>query len=97
MIFSTYEQPKWLEKVLWGFESQTHRDFEVVIVDDGSEKCRILNKAIAQSAGGCARPRRKNAAGIAANRAIRDEVAAKKLTRAVRGADQYLAAAAAPA
>jgi hypothetical protein len=31
----------------------------------------------------------KNAAGIAANRAIRDEVAAKKLTRASKGLDQY--------
>jgi glycosyltransferase involved in cell wall biosynthesis len=80
VIFSTYEQPKWLEKVLWGFESQTFRDFEVLVADDGSSeptreviermrtqvryrvthvwqahdgfgKCRILNKAIAQAAG----------------------------------------------
>ena len=80
VIFSTYEQPKWLEKVLWGFEAQTFRDFEVLIADDGSGpatrevidrvrrevtysivhvfqphdgfgKCRILNKAIAQATG----------------------------------------------
>src|SRR5262245_85520 len=36
VIISTYNNPKWLEKVLWGYESQTHRDFEVVIADDGS-------------------------------------------------------------
>lgn len=80
VIFSTYEQPAWLEKVLWGFEAQTYRDFEVVIADDGSSaptqeliarlaqklrypithvrqphegfgKCRILNKAIAKATG----------------------------------------------
>lgn len=80
VIFSTYEQPAWLEKVLWGFEAQTHRDFEVLVADDGSSaptqavierlrgelrypivhvyqphdgfgKCRILNKAIAQATG----------------------------------------------
>lgn len=80
VIFSTYEQPRWLEKVLWGFETQTFRDFEVLIADDGSGpatreviervrrevtydishvfqphegfgKCRILNKAIAQATG----------------------------------------------
>lgn len=80
VIFTTFNQPAWLEKVLWGFETQTHRDFEVLIADDGSDsptqeviermraqvgfeirhvfqphdgfgKCRILNKAIAQSAG----------------------------------------------
>ncbi len=36
VIFTTYNQPKWLEKVLWGFESQTHKNFEVIIADDGS-------------------------------------------------------------
>lgn len=80
VIFSTYEQPAWLEKVLWGFETQTYRDFEVLIADDGSSaptleviervgkavrypithvqqphegfgKCRILNKAIAKATG----------------------------------------------
>jgi len=36
VIFTTYNQPKWLEKVLWGYECQTHKNFEVVIADDGS-------------------------------------------------------------
>jgi glycosyltransferase involved in cell wall biosynthesis len=36
VIFTTYNQPSALEKVLWGFASQTHRDFELVIADDGS-------------------------------------------------------------
>jgi glycosyltransferase involved in cell wall biosynthesis len=37
VIFTTYNQPVWLEKVLWGFEVQTFRDFEVIIADDGSD------------------------------------------------------------
>jgi glycosyltransferase involved in cell wall biosynthesis len=36
VIISTYNSPAWLEKVLWGYECQTHKDFEVVIADDGS-------------------------------------------------------------
>ena len=36
IILSTYNQPDWLEKVLWGYTVQTHRDFEIVIADDGS-------------------------------------------------------------
>ncbi|MGD8884677.1 MAG: glycosyltransferase family 2 protein [Gammaproteobacteria bacterium] len=36
VIFTTYNHPKWLEKVLWGFSVQTFRDFEIVIADDGS-------------------------------------------------------------
>ncbi len=36
VILSTYNSPDWLEKVLWGYACQTHRDFEVVIADDGS-------------------------------------------------------------
>ena len=80
VIFSTYNAPRWLEKVLWGFAHQTVSDFEIVIADDGSaqetadlidrikgkiaipirhvwqpdegfQKCRILNKAIAASTG----------------------------------------------
>ncbi|MGF1644541.1 MAG: glycosyltransferase family 2 protein [Thiotrichales bacterium] len=37
VILSTYNSPKWLEKVLWGYAQQTHREFEVVIADDGSK------------------------------------------------------------
>jgi len=80
VIFSTYNSPDWMEKVLWGFFVQTVRDFEIVIADDGScddtreriarmsadtalpikhvwqpdegfQKSRILNKAIAASQG----------------------------------------------
>lgn len=36
VVISTYNSPVWLEKVLWGFECQTYRDFELVIADDGS-------------------------------------------------------------
>lgn len=36
IIVSTYNSEAWLEKVLWGFEYQTFKDFEVVIADDGS-------------------------------------------------------------
>jgi glycosyltransferase involved in cell wall biosynthesis len=38
VIFSTYNSPAWLEKVLWGFHFQTDKNFEVVIADDGSGK-----------------------------------------------------------
>lgn len=36
VIMTTYNQPEWLKKVLWGFEVQTHRNFEIIIADDGS-------------------------------------------------------------
>lgn len=36
VIISTYNQPKWLQKVLWSYEQQIFKDFEVVIADDGS-------------------------------------------------------------
>jgi glycosyltransferase involved in cell wall biosynthesis len=36
VILSTYEQPEWLRKTLWGYARQTHPDFEVVVADDGS-------------------------------------------------------------
>lgn len=36
VIISTYNSPRWLEKVLWGYSCQTHRDFEIIIADDGS-------------------------------------------------------------
>lgn len=36
VIISTYNNPAWLEKVIWGYERQTHRGFELVIADDGS-------------------------------------------------------------
>lgn len=36
VIVSTYNNPKWLEKVIWGYEQQTAQGFELVIADDGS-------------------------------------------------------------
>lgn len=37
VIISTYNSPDWLEKVLWGYNTQTYRNFEMVIADDGSK------------------------------------------------------------
>ena len=36
VIFTTYNEPEWLKKVLWGFSVQSFNNFEVVIADDGS-------------------------------------------------------------
>lgn len=38
VIISTYNQPKLLQKVLWSYEYQSFKDFEIVIADDGSTK-----------------------------------------------------------
>merc|ERR1712070_325953 len=35
-IISTYNSEAWLEKVLWGYQRQTFKDFEMIIADDGS-------------------------------------------------------------
>lgn len=45
VVVSTYNQPEWLEKVLWGYEVQSEScgRFEVVIADDGSdERTRLM-------------------------------------------------------
>ncbi|MHA7057810.1 glycosyltransferase family 2 protein [Aquimarina sp. M1] len=36
VIISTYNQPQWLQKVLFGYECQRMNNFEVIIADDGS-------------------------------------------------------------
>ncbi len=36
VIITTYNQPKWLKNVLFGYEAQHHTDFTVIIADDGS-------------------------------------------------------------
>ncbi|SHJ26760.1 glycosyltransferase family 2 protein [Pseudozobellia thermophila] len=36
VIISTYNSEEWLEKVLYGFNCQIFKDFEVIIADDGS-------------------------------------------------------------
>ena len=45
VIISTYNQPLWLEKVLWGYEAQNCLDFEIIIADDGSgiETREVIN------------------------------------------------------
>lgn len=36
VVISTYNSTEWLEKVIWGYNTQTYRNFEMVIADDGS-------------------------------------------------------------
>ena len=38
IIISTYNSEVWLEKVLWSYEAQVFKDFEIIIADDGSKK-----------------------------------------------------------
>ncbi|MFT3980418.1 MAG: glycosyltransferase family 2 protein [Ferruginibacter sp.] len=36
VIFTTYNSPEWLQKVVWGYWHQSFTDFEIIIADDGS-------------------------------------------------------------
>ena len=36
VIISTYNSPIALKKVLWGYASQSFREFELIVADDGS-------------------------------------------------------------
>jgi glycosyltransferase involved in cell wall biosynthesis len=36
LVISTYNQPRWLERCLWGYAAQDRHDFELVVADDGS-------------------------------------------------------------
>jgi len=48
VIFTTYNSPEWLQKVLWGFDCQNDDNFEVIVADDGSrEDTRKLIEAFA--------------------------------------------------
>lgn len=38
VIVSTYNSPEWLQKVIWGCNTQTYRNFEMIIADDGSTR-----------------------------------------------------------
>jgi glycosyltransferase involved in cell wall biosynthesis len=47
VVITTYNQPEWLEKVLWGYACQTTNSFEVVVADDGSGEAtrRVIERA----------------------------------------------------
>jgi glycosyltransferase involved in cell wall biosynthesis len=47
VILSTYNQPRWLEKALWGYAAQRFTDFEVLVADDGSgpETAAVITRA----------------------------------------------------
>jgi glycosyltransferase involved in cell wall biosynthesis len=51
VVFTTYNSPRWLEKVLWGYSVQTYRDFEIVIADDGStaETAQLIERLRAET------------------------------------------------
>ena len=36
ILFTTYNSPVWLEKVLWGYSAQSFKDFDIIVADDGS-------------------------------------------------------------
>lgn len=38
IIISTYNAEAWLEKVLWSYNAQNFKNFEIVIADDGSKQ-----------------------------------------------------------
>lgn len=49
VIFTTYNATEWLQKVLWGYQQQTHKNFEIIIADDGSkDETRQLIEQIAR-------------------------------------------------
>ncbi len=37
IVISTYNNPAWLEKTLWGYLFQTRPADEIIIADDGSD------------------------------------------------------------
>lgn len=51
VVVTTYNQPRALELVLWGYAAQTARDFEVVVADDGSseETAALVGRMRAQT------------------------------------------------
>lgn len=38
VIISTYNQPRWLDLVLYSYRKQSFKDFEIIIADDGSDE-----------------------------------------------------------
>ena len=51
VIIATYNMPQWLEKVLWGYECQEYRNFDIIVADDGSgeETKTVIEKFKEQS------------------------------------------------
>ncbi|HEY3379856.1 MAG TPA: glycosyltransferase [Armatimonadota bacterium] len=51
VIISAYNNFSSLQRALWGYEVQTHRDFDIIIADDGSDDpfCAELDQYIASS------------------------------------------------
>ena len=51
VIISTYNQPEWLELVLYSYDIQTENHFEIIIADDGSDERtkRVIDKFSEQS------------------------------------------------
>ena len=48
VIISTYNNPKWLEKTIWGYLCQTRMPDEIIIADDGSKpetRTMVMNYA----------------------------------------------------
>ncbi|HEU0012966.1 MAG TPA: glycosyltransferase [Longimicrobium sp.] len=50
VIVSTYNKPRDLERVLWGYAVQTRRDFELLVADDGSreETAQVIARVAAE-------------------------------------------------
>jgi glycosyltransferase involved in cell wall biosynthesis len=51
VIISTYNSPRMLERVLWGYAGQSHGDFELIVADDGStaETRRVIEQFAADA------------------------------------------------
>src|SRR5437870_2084479 len=51
VIISTYNSPRMLERVLWGYAAQTFRKFELIVADDGSgaETRRVIEQFAAEA------------------------------------------------
>ncbi len=50
VVISTYNNPAWLEKTLWGYARQSQRAFELIVADDGSgDETRALLERFAAS------------------------------------------------
>lgn len=51
VIVSTYNKPRDLERVLWGYACQSRQDFELLVADDGSgpETAGVIRRVCAES------------------------------------------------